>query len=268
MGFIFRKEEQQKAKQQMLMPEPEVERPFWQNLIFFAVLVFILIFANWAKPDGKDSIWILIFNNKWMIVSILGLFLGVILIKIFQVKAWKIGLVTVLVIIAAILSKGHTMIPFIVGIVGISWITSRSKGEMGEWFSSTWEFARQILPLLLFGVIIAGLLLARPGQEGLIPSAWVARLVGGNSLWANLFASVVGAFMYFATLTEVPILQGLIGNGMGKGPALALLLAGPALSLPNMLVIRSVIGTRKTLFFVTLVIIMATVSGIIFGLIT
>ena len=115
------------------------------------------------------------------------------------------------------------------------------------------------------GVVIAGLLLGRPGREGLIPSRWISTLVGGNSIPANFFASVVGAFMYFATLTEVPILKGLIGNGMGQGPALALLLAGPALSLPNMLVIRNVLGTRKTVVYIVLVVIMATVSGIVFG---
>ena len=139
------------------------------------------------------------------------------------------------------------------------------KDELGEWVSSSWDFAKQILPLLFAGVIAAGFLLGRPGHEGIIPSTWVARLVGGNSLRANLFASVVGAFMYFATLTEVPILQGLLGAGMGRGPALALLLSGPALSLPNMLVIKSVIGTKKTAVYVVLVGVMATVSGIFFG---
>jgi len=140
------------------------------------------------------------------------------------------------------------------------------KGELGEWVVSTWGFAVQILPLLLFGVLIAGALLgSAPGREGLIPSRWVAGAVGGNSLWANLFASVAVAFMYFATLTEVPIVQGLMTAGMGKGPALALLLAGPALSLPSMLVIRSVIGTQKTVVYVSLVIVMATISGMIFG---
>jgi uncharacterized membrane protein YraQ (UPF0718 family) len=112
---------------------------------------------------------------------------------------------------------------------------------------------------------VAGFLLGRPGHEGVIPSQWVARFVGGNSLGANLFASVAGALMYFATLTEVPILQGLLGAGMGQGPALALLLAGPALSLPNMLVIRSIIGTKKTLAYITLVVIMATITGMIYG---
>jgi hypothetical protein len=140
-----------------------------------------------------------------------------------------------------------------------------SKEELSEWVEASWGFAKQILPLLLAGVMAAGLLLGRPGYEGLIPSEWVSRLVGGNSVWANLFASVVGAFMYFATLTEVPILEGLMGAGMGKGPALALLLAGPALSLPNMLVINGVIGFKKTFAYCSLVIIMATVSGILYG---
>ncbi len=142
-----------------------------------------------------------------------------------------------------------------------------NKEERIDWVDSTWEFSKQILPLLFAGVLVAGLLMGRPESDaGLIPARYIESLVGGNSLQANLIASVVGAFMYFATLTEVPILQGLIGAGMGNGPALALLLAGPALSLPNMLVIRSVLGTRKTLIFIALVIIMATVSGLIFGL--
>jgi len=140
-----------------------------------------------------------------------------------------------------------------------------SKDELIQWTSSSWGFALQILPLLLGGVLVAGLLLGRPGSEGLIPKIWIENLVGGNSLWSNLFASVVGALMYFATLTEIPILQGLLGAGMNKGPALALLLAGPALSLPNMLVIRSIMGTKKTLVFILLVIIMATFSGMLFG---
>ncbi|MDP3041263.1 MAG: permease [Candidatus Omnitrophota bacterium] len=139
------------------------------------------------------------------------------------------------------------------------------KDELKEWTQETWGFALQILPLLLGGVLISGFLLGRVGHEGIIPSRFVEALVGGNSLRANFFSSIVAAFMYFATLTEVPILQGLIGSGMGKGPALALLLAGPALSLPSMLVIRSIIGTKKTIIYVSLVVIMATISGMIFG---
>jgi uncharacterized protein len=139
------------------------------------------------------------------------------------------------------------------------------KDELADWVSSSWGFAKQIMPLLFLGVLAAGILLGRPGNEGLIPSSVIENLVGGNSVFANFFASLVGAFMYFATLTEVPILEGLIGAGMGKGPALALLLAGPALSLPNMLVIRGVLGTKKTVVFVCLVVIMATLTGILYG---
>jgi len=139
------------------------------------------------------------------------------------------------------------------------------RNELKEWTLSTWGFAKQILPLLFGGVLIAGFLLGRPGHESLIPGVWIERLVGGNSFRANFFASVCGAVMYFATLTEVPILQGLIGAGMGKGPSLALLLAGPALSLPNMLVIRSVMGNKKTLTYISLVVVMATLTGMIYG---
>ena len=151
---------------------------------------------------------------------------------------------------------------FVICIMLFKWF---KRNEISEWAQSSWTFAKQIMPLLLMGVLVSGLLFGRPGQEGLIPSWIIAKAVGGNSLFSNLFASIVGAFMYFATLTEVPILQGLIGAGMGKGPALALLLAGPALSLPNMLVIRGIIGTKKTVVYVSLVVVMATISGILFG---
>ena len=223
MHFIYRREETEKANNQMQVPEPEAAKPLWQNAVYFASMVGILVFANWAKPASSTGLWYSIHSAKWIITT---------------------GFSVVLIAVLAMWFK---------------------KNELGEWSQATWGFAKQILPLLLFGVLIAGALLGRPDQEGLIPSQWVSRAVGGNSIQANLFAAVAGAFMYFATLTEVPILQGLIGSGMGKGPALALLLAGPALSLPNMLVIRSVMGTQKTIVFVTLVVIMATISGIIFG---
>lgn len=140
-----------------------------------------------------------------------------------------------------------------------------ARDELVEWVASTRTFALQILPLLFGGVLAAGFLLGRPGHEALIPSSIVASLVGGNGLVANAFASVAGALMYFATLTEVPILQGLLGSGMGQGPALALLLAGPALSLPSILVLRGVMGMRRTLAFVGLVVVLSTVAGILYG---
>ncbi len=141
-----------------------------------------------------------------------------------------------------------------------------NKQERKDWVLSTWIFAQQILPLLFIGVFIAGFFLGRPNTDaGIIPSHYVTSLVGGNSIFANFFASLAAAFMYFATLTEVPILQGLIGSGMGKGPALSLLLAGPAVSLPSMLVLRSIMGTKKTVTYVSLVIILSTIVGWIYG---
>ncbi|HPI97455.1 MAG TPA: permease, partial [Synergistales bacterium] len=150
--------------------------------------------------------------------------------------------------------------------VALSTVLWFSKEERQEWRDSTWGYALQVMPLLFGGVLVAGFLLGRPGHEALIPGHWVVSLVGGNSFFSNFFASLSGAFMYFATLTEVPILQGLLGAGMGKGPALALLLAGPALSLPNMLVIRSVMGTKKTLAYIGLVVVLSTIAGTLFGL--
>jgi len=267
MAFIFRKEEREKVNQQIVMPEAEVTRPLWQETIHFGIMVLILIFANWGKPAVNSGLWAAIYNSKWIITAILGILFGIVLNKIFKMKLWKILTTAVAVVLIYILFKGNPIFTFVTGIIGLSYFTSTSEGEMEDWFSSTWGFAKQILPLLFLGILIAGSFLGRPGHEGLIPSEWIVKLVGGNSIWANLFASVSGAFMYFATLTEVPILQGLIGNGMGKGPALSLLLAGPALSLPNMLVIRSVMGTKKTVVFVSIVIIMATISGVIFGMI-
>lgn len=149
--------------------------------------------------------------------------------------------------------------------LAISIVAWFKRDELREWVDSSWFFAKQILPLLLAGVIIAGFLLGGPDGRGVIPAGWIEGMVGGNSVGANLFASLAGALMYFATLTEVPILQGLMNAGMGKGPALALLLAGPALSLPNMLVIRGVMGTKKTAVYVGLVVVMSTIAGVIYG---
>jgi uncharacterized membrane protein YraQ (UPF0718 family) len=265
MHFIFLKEELEKANAMAAMPEPEVSRPLWQNTAYFAAMVGILVFANWGKPEGTAGTWYTIYSAKWVITSIISGCLAAILVVWFGMKPLKVILAALPTVVLALLFPHEPMLAFAAAAIGLSVITSTDRGEAGEWFLSTWGFAKQILPLLFIGVLVAGALLGRPAHEGLIPSTWVSRAVGGNSLQSNLFASIAGAFMYFATLTEVPILQGLIGSGMGKGPALALLLAGPALSLPNMLVIRSVLGTKKTVVFVLLVVGMATVSGIIYG---
>ena len=260
MHFIFRKEERAKAEAQIILPEEETIRPLWQNALYFGSMVGILVFANWGRPEESTGLWALVFSLKWVITAAFSAALGLMLALWFRVKWWKVALTAVPVAALAFLFPEQPLVAFSAGVLGLSLFSSTDKGETGEWFSSSWGFAKQILPLLLLGVLIAGALLGRVGQEGLIPSEWIARSVGGNSL-----ASFAGAFMYFATLTEVPILQGLIGNGMGKGPALALLLSGPALSLPNMLVIRSVIGTKKTAVFVGLAIVMATFSGMLYG---
>ncbi|MDW7652178.1 MAG: permease [Bacillota bacterium] len=225
MSYLCREEEAERACASRSFAVSEEERRSLSQNMFFFA-VLVLILIFAAWGRPADS------AGLWAAV--------------YQVK-WVITAV-LLVILAGMLLK---------------WFDG---DERVTWVESTWSFAKQIFPLLFAGVLVAGLLMGRPGSEaGLIPARYIAGLVGGNSLQANLLASVVGAFMYFATLTEVPILQGLIGSGMGQGPALALLLAGPALSLPNMLVIRSIIGTKKTVWFVCLVIVMATASGFIFG---
>jgi uncharacterized membrane protein YraQ (UPF0718 family) len=265
MQLFFRKEETEKAKTEMVMPESEVPRPLRQNAVYFAAMVAILVFANWGRPEDASGLWHSVYSLKWIITALTSLLFAIMLIAWLGLHWLKILLVAICTGILAFAFSHEPMIPFAAGVVGVSIVAGTSGGEAGEWLEQSWGFAKQILPLLFFGVLIAGLLLGRPGEEGLIPAKWISDSVGGNSVWANLFASVAGAFMYFATLTEVPILQGLIGNGMGKGPALALLLAGPALSLPNMLVIRSVMGTKKTVAFSLLVMTMATVSGLVYG---
>lgn len=272
MHFIYRKEEAAKAAAQMAMPEAEVERPLWKTAAYFFVMIAILVFANWGKPVNDSGLWYALYSSKWIVTSLFSVIFGIILIVWFKLAWWKVlfaALPAALIAIIAPKSIPHQFIPvaaFAAGSIGLSAVTSTEKDELGDWFSSTWTFAKQILPLLLFGVLVAGFLLGRVGHEGIIPSEWVSAAVGGNSLRANFVASIAGAFMYFATLTEVPILQGLVGSGMGKGPALALLLAGPALSLPSMLVLCGIFGWKKTVTFVTLVVIMATLSGVIFGI--
>ena len=225
MHVLFLKEESERLKRadDMYLREVEHARPLWKTAAYFAVMVGILVFANWGKPIVEGGAWAAVYHSKWLVTAVLVGGLGAMLAGWFK------------------------------------------KDELKEWASTTWGFALQILPLLFGGVLVAGFALGRPGHEGLIPSSWIATLVGGNSLFANFFAAFSGALMYFATLTEVPILQGLMGSGMGKGPALALLLAGPSLSLPSILVINKILGPKKTVVYVGVVVVMATIAGMIYG---
>ena len=280
MSLIYRREEKAKREEQMDIVPPPEKRPVWQTAIHFFTLVLILVFANWGKPAEGDtaSTWYFIWHYKWWITGIFSIVLGYSLIKILKIK-WQWVLGAFLITVASVIlsnnlidsDKLRPLVPMIVGIMALSIITILDKVDEDNkaWTIATWDFAKQILPLLAIGVVITGFLLGSTHDgmtiPGVIPDEWISSLVGGNSVFSNFFASVVGAFMYFATLTEVPILQGLIASGMGKGPALALLLAGPSLSLPNMLVIRGIIGIRKTVVYVSLVIIMATITGILYG---
>jgi uncharacterized protein len=226
MHFLFRREERERAEAAGLVAAQDVPtRAPWQDALFFVSLVGILVFANQASPAEGET-------GVWA--------------AIYGARWYATGAFALLLAVSL-----------------VSWF---ERDELEEWTEQSWWFAKQILPLLLAGVLVAGLLLGSPGGgAGLIPERWIASMVGGNSLQANLFASVAGALMYFATLTEVPILEGLLRSGMDDGPALALLLAGPALSLPNMLVIGSVLGARKTAAFVALVVVMSTIAGLVYG---
>ena len=225
MAFIFRKDDASRTAGEMYLPDEEGKG---RTLIQDALfmLTMVLILIFAAFAKPSDSS-----TGLWP--------------AIFGAK-WYITIALLIVL----------------GVMLKSWF---SKDERVSWVQSTWGFMKQIFPLLAAGVLVAGFMLGRPGHAALIPDHYIQSLVGGNSLAANFFASVSGALMYFATLTEVPILQGLIGSGMGKGPALSLLLAGPALSLPNMLVIGGVIGVKKTATFCVIIVILSTIAGMSYG---
>jgi uncharacterized membrane protein YraQ (UPF0718 family) len=225
MAFIFRKDDANRETGEMFLPEEEGKGRALWQDAVY-MLVMVLILV-FASFAGPTE------NDG-------GLWRMIFSVKWFLVM----GLLVVL------------------GIMLKKWFV---KQELQGWVQATWDFAKQILPLLFGGVLVAGFLLGRPGYPALIPEQYIQALVGGNSLWANFFAAVVGAFMYFATLTEVPILQGLIGSGMGQGPALALLLAGPALSLPSMIAISSIMGIRKTVVYCSIVVPLSTVAGMAYG---
>lgn len=273
MAFIYRKEEKAKAAEQLNFPDVPETRPLWQTALHFFTLVLILVFANWGRPAEGDttSFWFYLWSYKWYITGLFGLILVYSMIYILKLKSWQVLLGAVATALSAIFI-GNPLISVVVAIAAVSSIALMDKSEDGEnkeWILSSWGFAKQIMPLLAIGVVIAGFLLGSTHDDtaiaGVIPNSWIAWAVGGNSLLSNFLASIVGAFMYFATLTEVPIVQGLLASGMGKGPALALLLAGPSLSLPNMLVIRGVLGTQKTVVYVAIVVVLSASAGLIFG---
>ncbi len=267
MHLLFRKEERDRQAGFLNLPEPARGRPLWQTLIHFGLMVLILIVLNWAKPNSATAApfmnWM--YGYKWLVTAVLALLFGLFLTAFYGFRLWKVILTAAVVAVLGFAFPAQPMIAFVAAVFLFSLWLALSKGELKDWLDSTWGFAKLIIPLLFMGVMIAGALLGRPGQEAWVPSRWIEIAVGGNSLFANFFASVSGAFMYFATLTEVPILQGLLGSGMGKGPALSLLLAGPALSLPSMLVINTVLGPKKTVAFVSLVVIFSTFTGYFFG---
>ncbi len=260
LALAFHREEKRRLAGFSAAP-PEEGRPLWQTALFMATLVAILVFATLGHGTG---LWERIYTLKWKLVSASVAVLLVELYFFFRVSPLWLFATAGAAALGEVFFPGHEM-AFLSGVGVLSVALVRTGGAAREWFESSYWLARKILPLLFLGVLGAGFFLGRPGHEAFIPSRFVAELVGGNGLLANFFAALSGAFMYFATLTEVPILQGLLGAGMGKGPALALLLSGPAVSLPSILVIRSVLGAKKTAAYVLLVVVISTLCGWFFG---
>ena len=295
MHLIFLKEEREKAanpQEVFLGDEEKGNRPLWQVALYFLSMVGILVFANWAKPQETTGVWFSIFRAKWILTALFAVLMGGCLWRFFKVKPGYIALAALPAIVLGIALPGYPVAAFAAGSAGLAALTFFGGAELKDWRDQSWGFAKQILPLLFMGVLAAGFFLGSPNSvdAGIVPNIWIQALVGDSPeallsilgrpeanipgwlamiwpLWTNFFASFTGALMYFATLTEVPILRGLLDSGMGQGPALALLLAGPALSLPNMLVINSILGPKKTLTFVGLVVVMATATGMVFGII-
>ena len=292
MHLIFLKEERARTANQDVYIEEDAagSRPLWQVAVYFLAMIGILVFANWAKPQQSTGLWSTVFAWKWKITAVFAILLAFGLWRFFKVRVLYLVLAAIAVAVIGLAAPRHPIAAFAAGSAALAVLTFFGGAELKEWRGQTWGFAKLILPLLLGGVLAAGFFLGSPHSTdaGVIPNSWVQALVGDSPnallqilgkpngfhmgwldaiwpIWTNFFASIVGAFMYFATLTEVPILRGLLDSGMGQGPALALLLAGPALSLPSMLVINSMIGPKKTFTYVSLVVVMATITGMIFG---
>lgn len=266
MALVFRRDEASREGGDIAETGEDGGHRLRHTALLLAVLVGILVAANFGRPERMEGLWFRIYSLKWDLTALLGAALGLTLVRWFGLRRWVLWGTAGVVAVLAVAFPGHPALPFVAGLVGlVLGLALEEESTLSEWLRETWGFTKQIVPLLLAGVLVAGFVLGRPGHEGIMPSEWVTWAVGGNTALANLSASVAGAFMYFATLTEVPILQGLLGSGMGKGPALALLLAGPAVSLPSLLVIRSVLGTKKTVVFTLLVVVMATAAGLTYG---
>lgn len=265
MFALFRREEAVRREGFARLPIAAPRRSLGTNALILFVMIAILIFANWSPQGSTVAFWQWIGERKWTIVGVLSTALGVLLVRWMGVSLLKVLGVGAATLVAALAAPGHPIVPFSVGIVGLVVVISSEPGEPQEWWRSSWQLTKDVLPLLLVGIVLSGLLFGRPGHEALIPSEWVERAVGGEGVVATAVASVLGAFMYFATCTEVPILQGLRGAGMGNGPSLALLLAGPALSLPSILVLRSVLGARKVAVYVSVVVVLSIGAGLLFG---
>jgi uncharacterized protein len=242
-----------------------------QAVKMIGAMVLVLIFAGLSAPCGTADTLLLrsmifLAGIKWYLTIGASAVLFWMIIQWLKVSSKLMIIAMTPAAIVALFFDVNPQLPFTLAITGLSLLLWRSKGMAGQWLGSTWSFAKDIVPLLFWGITVAGLLLGRPGHQGLIPEGWIPAAVGNNGFISTFTASIVGAFTYFSSCTEVPILQGLLGNGMAKGPALALLLAGPALSLPNMLVIRKVLGNKKTAVYVSLVILMSTICGVLYGL--
>jgi len=269
MQLLFRREEAAKQEAAMAMPIVESGKPIWQTMMPIALMILVLVFANWGRP-GEVSVDLA--DGQSIVATRAGETAEQLFVKLpgaAEMTALpKSGIESIRYAPSAYTSIYNARFfiasAFLLILIALT-VRWYSRDEVRAWGGSTWSYAKMILPYLFGGVLIAGFLLGRPGHTALIPPEWISGAVGGNGWGANLVASFAGALMYFATLTELPILQGLMGSGMGDGPALALLLAGPALSLPNMLVIRKILGTKKTLAYVLLVVVAGTLTGKIFG---
>ena len=294
MHLIFLREERAKAansQEVYLGDDNGIARPLWQVALHFLSMVGILVFANWAKPQEPAGFGFAVYHAKWILTALFAVLLGICLWRFLKVRLAWIALATLPAAVLAFALPQHPVAAFAAGAAGLAALTFCGGTELKDWREQSWGFAKQILPLLFMGVLAAGFFLGSPEHQdaGIVPNLWIQALVGESPkallailgrpdadvpgwlavawpLWTNFFAAFAGALMYFATLTEVPILRGLLDSGMGQGPALALLLAGPALSLPSMLVIHSILGPRKTLTFVGLVVVMATITGMIYGM--